>query len=75
MDIISILLITAALIGFVGLAYVGGYEMGQASGIDSERELANRRINGLLDELNKLKPRLRYRKVDPRKVGKRRAKA
>ena len=74
MDYLTIIIAAAALLGFVGLAFLGGYELGMAEGTDNERQLANRRVNGLLDELNKYKPKLRYRKVDPRTVGKRRAK-
>jgi hypothetical protein len=41
------------------LAWLGGYELGQANGISAERELADRRINGLLAQENKRKPRTR----------------
>lgn len=82
MDTLNIILIAAAGFGLIALAWLGGYQLGQA-GIDSERAsataaikneraLANRRVNALLEELNKYKPRLRYRKVDPRRVGKKR---
>jgi len=54
MDIVTITVGIAAAIGFVGLAWVGGYELGQAHGIDAERNLADRRVKGVLDELNKL---------------------
>ena len=55
MDYLTIIAVIAAAIGFVGLAWVGGYELGQAHGIDAERNLADRRVKGVLDELNKLK--------------------
>jgi hypothetical protein len=71
MDTLNIIIIAAAAFGLIALAWLGGYEIGQASGIDTERQLANRRVNALLDELNKYKPKLRYRSVDARKVGKR----
>ena len=74
MDYLTIIIAAAALLGFVGLAFLGGYELGMAEGTDNERQLANRRVNGLLNELNKYKPKLRYRRVDARSVGKRRAK-
>lgn len=57
MDYLTITLGTVALLSFVALAFLGGYELGEANGTDNERLLANRRINGLLDELNKYKPR------------------
>lgn len=72
MDYLNIIIGAAALLGLIGLAWLGGYELGTANGVSAERELANRRVNGLLDELNKYKPKLRYRKVNPRTVGKRR---
>ena len=71
MDTLTIILMSAALFGVIALAWIGGYEIGQATGIDAERQLANRRVNALLEELNKYKPKLRYRSVDARKVGKR----
>jgi hypothetical protein len=59
MDYITIILLSAASFGLLALAYLGGYELGQAHGTDSERSLANRRVNALLEEINKLKPRRR----------------
>ena len=73
MDILNIIILAAAAFGLIALAWLGGYELGQSSGIDAERQLANRRVNALLEELNKYKPKLRYRSVDARTVGKRRA--
>ena len=57
MDYLTIIIAAAALLGFVGLAFLGGYELGMAEGTDKARASANRRVNGLLDELNKHKPR------------------
>jgi hypothetical protein len=58
-DYITIIAVTLAAIGFVAMAWVGGYELGQANGINAERELSNRRINGLLAQENARKPRTR----------------
>jgi hypothetical protein len=59
MDPLNIALITVTLLGFVGLAFLGGYERGIANGVAVERDLANRRINGLLKQENARKPRRR----------------
>jgi hypothetical protein len=54
------------------------FAFGRQIGTRSERQLADRRINGLLAEENARKPSTRkrktltYRKVDPRSVGKKR---
>lgn len=72
MDTLNIALITVALLGFVCLAYMGGYSLGIAAGTDNERALANRRVNALLEELNQYKPKLRYRKVNAKHVGRKR---
>lgn len=72
MDTISIGLLAVAAFGLLALAYLGGYELGTAAGIDTERASANRRVNALLEELNKYKPRLRYRKVNAKDVGRKR---
>jgi hypothetical protein len=57
MEPTTIILATLALAALVGLAWLGGYELGQANGITSERASANRRINGVLDSLNNRKPK------------------
>jgi hypothetical protein len=57
MDTLTIILLTAATAGLVGLAWLSGYEFGTTDATKSERALANQRVNGLLAELNKLKPR------------------
>jgi hypothetical protein len=57
MEPITIILATLALAALVGLAWLGGYELGQANGITTERQSANRRVNGVLDSLNNRKPK------------------
>lgn len=57
MEPTTIILATLALAALVGLAWLGGYELGQANGITAERQSANRRVNGVLDSLNNRKPK------------------
>lgn len=57
MDTLTILIAIVAVALLIGLAWIGGYEIGTASGANAERELANRRVNGVLDSINKRKPR------------------
>lgn len=57
MEPTTIILGTLAIAALCGLAWLGGYELGTASGANAERELANRRVNGVLDSINKRKPR------------------
>ena len=57
MEPTTIILGTLAIAALCGLAWLGGYELGTASGANAERELANRRINGVLHSINKRKPR------------------
>ena len=57
MDYMTLILGTAAIAALAGLAFMSGWELGSASGIDRERESANRRINGVLDSLNTRKPK------------------
>jgi hypothetical protein len=57
MDTITIIAVMLAACGLVAMAWLGGYELGHASGTDAERELANRRVNSLLEQMNKIKPR------------------
>jgi hypothetical protein len=57
MDYMTLILGTAAIAALVGLAWLGGYELGQANGITAERQSANRRINGVLDSLNSRRPK------------------
>jgi len=56
MDYLTTILVTAAALGFVGLVWLAGYEIGHTSGVDAERALANRRINGLLEDINNRRP-------------------
>ena len=53
----TIILAALALAALVGLAWLGGYELGTASGASAEREMANRRVNGVLDSLNSRRPK------------------
>ena len=69
MDYMTIIIGTLAAMGVVAMAWLGGYQTGASHTLSVERDFADRRIKGLLDSLNEKKPRLRYRKVDPRKVG------
>jgi hypothetical protein len=48
MDYTTLILGTAAIAALVGLAFMSGWELGSASGIDRERQSANRRVNGIL---------------------------
>ena len=57
MDYMTLILGTAAIAALAGLAFMSGWELGSASGIDRERESSNRRINGVLDSLNNRKPK------------------
>jgi hypothetical protein len=64
MDYLTIVAGTVALAALVGMAWLGGYELGQATGADRERDMTKPRIEGLLNELNKYKPRVtRKRRV------------
>jgi hypothetical protein len=57
MDTLTILLVIVGLAAFAGLVYLAGYELGQADGVTTERESANRRINGVLDSINTRRPK------------------
>lgn len=63
MDYTTIILATVAGCAVISLAYMAGYELGTAAGTEAERELANRRINGVLESINKTKPRARKRRA------------
>jgi cobalamin biosynthesis protein CobT len=67
MDYLTIIAGTVALAALVGMAWLGGYELGQATGADRERDMTKPRIEGLLNELNKYKPRARAPKRRARK--------
>jgi len=58
MEYLTIVLAVVAGLGVITLAWLSGYENGEYSGIQTERQLADRRIAGLLNEINKLKPRV-----------------
>jgi len=62
MDILTVVSVIAALAVVAGLAWAGGFNVGVSEGISLERDLANRRVKGALNELNKLKPRATTRK-------------
>jgi hypothetical protein len=62
LDYLTIIAATCAGFALLGLAWLGGYDLGQAQSRDTERRLAHheraiadRRMKGLLDELNKMK--------------------
>jgi len=57
MDYTTIILSVTAVGALVALAWLAGYELGTASGANAERELANRRVNGVLDSLNNRRPK------------------
>ena len=57
MDTLTIITATLAVLALVGLAWAGGYELGTSAGITAERELANRRVRGVLEELNTRRPK------------------
>jgi len=57
MDHMTAIIATLAAMSVVGLAWLGGYRIGLASGISAERELADRRINGVLARENQRKPK------------------
>ena len=67
LDYLTILAATCAGFALLGLAWLGGYDLGQANGTSAERELAERRIRGILERRvetviaaeNKRKPRKR----------------
>lgn len=59
MDHMTIIIATLAATSIVGLAWLGGYRLGLANGTSDERARANLRINGLLAQENKRKPRAR----------------
>jgi hypothetical protein len=57
MDYITIIAATLAAIGVLGLAWLGGYELGESNGISAQREIADRRVEAVLKKLNQRKPR------------------
>ena len=59
MDPLSIIIGTGLLASLVGLAFLSGHEHGKKSGIVTERNLSNLRVNALLQSENRRKPRTR----------------
>jgi len=57
MEPTTIIVATLTAMSIVGLAWLGGYRLGLASGVSAERELADRRIQGVLASENKRKPK------------------
>lgn len=57
MDTTTVIIATLAATSIVGLAWLGGYRLGLASGVSAEREVADRRIQGVLASENKRKPK------------------
>lgn len=57
MEPTTIIIGTLTAMSVVGLAWLGGYRLGLASGVSAERELADRRIQGVLASENKRKPK------------------
>jgi hypothetical protein len=59
MEPMTVIIGTLAAMSVIGLAWIGGYQVGQSCGISAERELADRRIKGPLAAENKRKPAAR----------------
>ena len=63
MDLVSVIIITAALALVVALAFISGVELGRKNGLYAsrfaQRNLANLRVNAVLASENKRKPRAR----------------
>jgi hypothetical protein len=59
---INIIIATGLTASFVGLAFLSGHEYGRKRGIVTERNLANLRVNALLERENRRAPRRRNRK-------------
>jgi len=71
MEPTTIILGTLAIAALCGLAWLGGYEIGQASGEVAGLEKANRRVNGVLDSLNNRRPKAaKNRRKAQRKAAK-----
>ena len=62
MDTLTVIAVISALLVIAGLCWAGGFNTGINEGIDLERNSSDRRVKGLLAELNKLKPRTTTRK-------------
>ena len=59
MDPLSIIVGTGITASLVGLAFLSGHEYGKKAGITVERNLANLRVNSLLERENRRAPRTR----------------
>jgi hypothetical protein len=66
MDPLTIIVVTGAFAALVGLAFLSGHELGRKNGLTAaricERNLANLRVNALLERENRRAPRRRNRK-------------
>ena len=59
MDPLTVIIGTGITASLVGLAFLRGHEYGKKSGIVTERNLANLRVNALLERENRRAPRTR----------------
>jgi hypothetical protein len=59
---INIIIATGLTASFVGLAFLSATSMAASAGIVTERNLANLRVNALLERENRRAPRRRNRK-------------
>jgi len=57
MNEINVIIATLTAMSIVALAWLGGYRLGLISGTNAERELADRRIQGVLAHENARKPK------------------
>lgn len=62
MDPLTITAALVALAAFSALVFVSGYEHGHGHGVETERRLADRRVRGLLDDLNSRRVRPQQRR-------------
>ena len=70
MDTLTIVIGTVAVAVLMGLAWIGGYEIGTASGANAEREIGNRRVNGAIDSMKELIAKENKRKPRKRRTAK-----
>ena len=59
MDPLTVIIATGIIASLVGLAFLSGHEYGKKAGITVERNLANLRVNSLLQRENRRAPRNR----------------
>jgi len=57
MDPLTIILVTVAAGALIALAWMSGYELGTSAGVSAERDLANRRVRGVLEYENNRRPK------------------